>query len=423
MGTDLNTANAVMNSASELENELEFDEARRQFENAANLFVINADEASAKKAIKSSLEIREYQHAVGHNPYTLCDYASKKINNGQFNLAGVVCEQTLELIPEMAEAHHLTSIVAGFSGDLDLSASAAYRALQLAPENTKYVRQLSRVYLTQENQEKAAEIMGQEITLMRKQGELPSIQQREAIDAGVPPICFFAQNKSASEYARDVLLRYTGAHLLYPTLGTFPRDIPIATGFEILSLGGALARLHSDASPLLLKTLENFDIQNFVVLFRDPRQSILSWVRGLSSLPGELFRHHCVYFAPHLPRDFQMMREAQQFQYATQYLYGGLIEWIDGWLQVEKKLQCKGAVTFLCFEDFQQDPKSYFNKISSTYGVPLPKLEVIEREICSQDHSNFRLGQTQEWREVFSKKMQTQLTELMPKKFFERFDW
>jgi tetratricopeptide (TPR) repeat protein len=236
------------------------------------------------------------------------------------------------------------------------------------------------------------------------------------------PVFFVAQHKSASEYIRDLLSDCYDLPIVYPTLNSFPHDIPLDDKFAILSNRRVLTRLHSDCGDRILYHLENGRINRLIVHFRDPRQSLLSWIYQGTNRP-ESFKDHAELFVPKIPTELMGKGFEDWTDWAFKHFYPGMIYWVESWVKNESRLKKTLDLKFTTFEDFISDTPGFLRDFAIFFGLDPTPLDDALRMSNKETHRNFRKGSSTEWRDTFTPSQTEYLWRLIPEQVAERFGW
>jgi len=225
------------------------------------------------------------------------------------------------------------------------------------------------------------------------------------IAKGLPSIAVLTQGKSASIPVANIfnsgfkLPSFAYSLATLAVIDSFARDF---------ARGGACYSTHLEPTTANVRRLKAAGIDKVIVHVRDPRQSLLSMVHHVTRYPDQM---------PELARsNFHECPIDEQIDCMIGF-YFSRINWIQGWLEAESELN----ILFSTFEDFVLDRTAFTRRCLAFYGH--------EDNFSCDDAMNadgdqhFRLGRTDEWREVFPKAKAEFLTSIIPTAILERFGW
>ncbi|MBF0354355.1 MAG: GSCFA domain-containing protein [Alphaproteobacteria bacterium] len=258
-----------------------------------------------------------------------------------------------------------------------------------------------------------------------EKGRLPlSERQLEAIRNKLPSMAFIAQFRSASEYLSGLIAAAYGVQDYYnPTSETYPQEWIIPYLFEPATRGGAICRLHTWPSDHNIDCLRQGGFKSFPVHLRDPRQSTLSWMhfvvtreRDPHLLERHLFRH------PY-PDGFLDSSLEARLEWAIDYYYPDLVDWISAWVEREQELTSDFKITFTTHEEMVADPKKFLHRFVGIFDLPSGPIDRHFERYPADQQKNFRKGSVNEWKEVFNSDQKRRMRERLPASLRERFGW
>lgn len=249
--------------------------------------------------------------------------------------------------------------------------------------------------------------------------------QQSAIERGVPALVFVAMQKSASEYIRSVLLAATDAPLLYPDLGTFPRNFMVPRLTARVARGGCVTRLHLDPSEHNLDVLERAGVRRIAVHLRDPRAATVSFAHHLARIGEQEFQHSRLYHDPVLPLEFRAWPFEMQLAWATANYFPGALEIARAWYEVARAGQraSRLAIHLTTYKTFTRDPRRFFAELFAFFGWHPAKLDEVIASHQKELDRNFRSGRTQEWRETLTLDQQKLLHEQIGNAGLDELGW
>lgn len=247
-------------------------------------------------------------------------------------------------------------------------------------------------------------------------------QQDEAVSRGVPPLLFNALPKSASTHIGRSLQRGLKAPSCSIGLSLFPKEYLVPNWLALFSRGGAVCAQHIDARPENLCTLERYGLTRIVIHVRDPRQAILSWTHYLDGRLGSADVHTLKTLRqPPLPADYSYMSFNDRLDWQIRHYLPNFISWIERWSDTYRNLNSRFCLKIVMFEQFVTDPQTYFREICEFYGIQLSPELMPNAE--HEKGTNFRSGEIDEWRQVFSTEQQNLAESMLSPSLRTAFGW
>jgi hypothetical protein len=247
--------------------------------------------------------------------------------------------------------------------------------------------------------------------------------QLAALERGVPAFVFIAMQKSASEYIRSVLLSATGAPLLYPDLGSHPHNFLIPRAVERVARGGCVTRLHLDASSHNLGVLARAGLTRLAVHLRDPRAATLSFTHHLARIDEQEFDRFRLYHDPPLPSDYRSSSFEAQLAWCLEHYFPAALRIAEGWHELARAGTSSLTLRLTTYEDFTLDPRGFFAGLFCFLGWGLVELESALALHKPELERNFRAGNTQGWRQIFTAEQQAQMREQLARTHLDELGW
>lgn len=196
---------------------------------------------------------------------------------------------------------------------------------------------------------------------------------------------------------------------------TFPEDQIIEDDLKAFACSNSITQGHINASPENIALLKKYRVK-MILHVRDPRQAVLSWAHHLI-----LGKEHILTYSPHaVPRGFYNWTFEQQLDHQLKVYYPQVIQWITDWLKVYQE----GGVNMkvLTYEnDFHYQEELYFEKVLDFFNVPLSSFTLYH--FPKNMRWNFRKGDPNEWREVFTPRQVDQVNALLSDELCTFFNW
>ena len=186
---------------------------------------------------------------------------------------------------------------------------------------------------------------------------------------------------------------------------------------RLFASGGVITQAHLPASEHNLAILNRY-LDKLVVHLRDPRQATLSLVylfrRQQAAGPDQ------IRFLPPLPPDYLSLPLAEQIDWNLRHYYPLLIRWSEGWLDVSEQGRFKGDLLLTRYEDFIADAAGFYQRLLDFYGLQ-PLSDAMVGYTPPPGYLNFRKGEPEEWREVFSPAQRAYAEALLPERLVAFF--
>ncbi|MCG8360631.1 MAG: tetratricopeptide repeat protein [Kiloniellales bacterium] len=336
--------------------------------------------------------------------------------------------QILLSVPHHAESLTMLASIAYQQGD-DVQAEAyldqavkIYRAvLDQMPQNLRVRAPLANLLLARGKLAEAEAAVGElmlPLNPIRATPETFVARRRSGIDRGLPTMVINTVPKSASESIWNQLAEGLGLGQCHLSLGLYPDCCLIPARVHSAAEGGLVVKEHIRATPHNVGQLAQEGLNRLVFHVRDPRQATLSWAHFVHDdvsmrLMGPVWRK-IVPSADTLRADLSGLIDWCIEQYLPL-----LIEFMAGWIELERDSSSPLDLLFLTFEKFRTEPDAYFGEILRFYDID-PKLFASDAQA---DVVHLRKGLLDEWREVFSPDQQARAWSLIPKDMATAFGW
>ena len=237
------------------------------------------------------------------------------------------------------------------------------------------------------------------------------------LERALPPsVLVAALPKSGSTYIRETLtagLQYLQVQL---SIGMFPGDVLCPDKMPAFSAGGCIAKQHIEASPVNLWCIEKFGLRP-IVLVRDPREAIYSWMRHIMATPSVqdkvvLGAHR---YSP--PPEFFDASEAWRIDWLIDHWLPVMCDWISGWMDVRGQV----PISIVQYEELKEDPVALWEKILDHVGIS--KESYAYPDLPKSKAYKYRSGNSNEWRDAFTRDQIERATKGVPAALFEHFGW
>lgn len=162
--------------------------------------------------------------------------------------------------------------------------------------------------------------------------------------------------------------------------------------------------------PENIRRLKEAGLNRVIVQVRDPRQVLLSFI------------HHRQRYHAHYPDKAPDTFSKDVLFTPTEEemgLYYSFIGWIQGWLKAAEELE----IHFSTFEEFVTDREKFIQGYVDFYGHEKHFDHTLAVTENTSVDNHKRLGQTDEWRSIFTQEQQDRLGSLLPQEVREHFGW
>ena len=245
-----------------------------------------------------------------------------------------------------------------------------------------------------------------------------------ATPPNLPSILLVAIPKSGGMFIRTVLAQSLQLQEVGIDSGHFPYGIIMPKPMVEFLKGGQICHNHIDASAANLWYLRHTG-SKLILHLRDPRPALLSWLHHINTAeagarqdPKLLWMHPVIdlgpsYFDLPLAARLQLLIEN----------YGPIfVGWIEAWLKAESAGDLDMLVT--TYEQFLGDRAAFMERILNFCGIPADQYE--DKFAWVWEHRaeyNYRHGDNNEWRTVFTRQQQRDINSMIPSDLAERFGW
>ena len=237
--------------------------------------------------------------------------------------------------------------------------------------------------------------------------------------ARTPGIFLCTLPKSGSVYVQDALARGLGKPILGLGAGGFfpSQAIPM----------GCIQRLHEErgvymihAEPSRHNRIElTARLDRMLIQVRDPRQVLLSWAHFIPEVVRRLDPPQGLHYGT--PPDlFERPFEAQ-LDWHIEHYFGKFVAWIERWLECSRDPDFKTQILFTTTEELSRDPKGFFARVLSFYGINPEIFDMPPPPACGQH--NVRRAQSDEWRTELTAAQLARCAEMLPESLCTRFGW
>ena len=238
-------------------------------------------------------------------------------------------------------------------------------------------------------------------------------------DTLLPSIVLNTLPKSGSVFIATTLAQGLGLEFLAVSQGYFPSDLIEYRKMQELSQRGGITQEHFDASPMNLQILRRIRTR-MILHVRDPRQALLSWVHHMDRLKKEGQADLLWWVCPTPPEEYYDWAFGRKITWNIENYLPLCVRWIEAWLDaIAKSDHLQVLVT--TYEDFAQDGEEFIGRILDFHGISRGRFH--RPTVAKTLATNYRKGEAQEWRNVFSDRQKQRALEALPGMLMDRFHW
>lgn len=180
---------------------------------------------------------------------------------------------------------------------------------------------------------------------------------------------------------------------------------------------GYIFGAHMQASYHNMHVLEASGYDRIIVLLRDPRDALVSWVHHLKNLgPSARNYHSKIYY---IPEDYWDWSLADQFQYQIRSFLPTIINWVEGWLAYYANPERKIDILFVLYDELKRHPMNYIKKMMAFNQIE--NVDYMQMPEVTQGKLHFRRGEHDQWREEFTREDQQLAANLMQDRLIQGF--
>jgi hypothetical protein len=258
--------------------------------------------------------------------------------------------------------------------------------------------------------------------VMDRRRRTAGLAPRDADDS--PAILMVAVPKSASVLIIERLMLALRKPAVAAMGGAFPDFVLCQEGFMRLERLQGIAHTHLAPSRTnLLELSMRFGLDRLLVHLRDPRQVIVSWSHFIPAVIAHVDPVQRIHYD--MPEEFLSWNEPQRLDWLIDHHLPMFIAWIDGWMRAPQHPWFSTRILFTTFEEMKQEPLAFFRRILSFYDVPPDRVPAEDLAVgaAQPGQHNFRRGEIDEWRRVFTPEQAERANALVPRAMLERFGW
>lgn len=247
------------------------------------------------------------------------------------------------------------------------------------------------------------------------------VRKADSRKRGLPSILVSTLPKSGSMYIIATMIYQYRLHPVLTGEHGFPYSPLNNAQMKDFAIGSSIDQGHYMPSVKNLTLLKKYHINKIVVHFRDPRQTLVSWVYYLDKYhqTRNVFETQDI----DIPLDYFEKSFAEKMEIMIKLYYSYFIEFIDKWLIYSKEgIDTWGIeVLFTEFKKMKADPEDFFDDIRRFYGMQPVGFD--HHNSPAAAHSHDRKGELDEWQQVLTAEQIRRTSALITDEMSQRFGW
>jgi len=217
----------------------------------------------------------------------------------------------------------------------------------------------------------------------------------------------------------DLRNEYKFSDAWFPDKAIFPFNAHLSSPYFIPMKNGFVSG-HAPASFENLSFLDHITDKT-VVNFRDPRQSLISWVHYMKYL------QYTGNYAAILEYKIDDNYFTRSFEYQLDWQIDNFfletnINWIKNWLEVKNNNYFNGEILYLNYELLVDNMDNYFSKILNFYNLD-PSIFTMPKKPNFKNKSHLRKGDKNEWKQVLTNEQISKINNYIPESWFKEYKW
>ncbi len=217
----------------------------------------------------------------------------------------------------------------------------------------------------------------------------------------------------------DLRNEYKFSDSWFPNKAIFPFNNHLSSPYFIPMKNGFVSG-HAPASFENLSFLDHLTDKT-VVNFRDPRQSLISWVHYMKYL--QFTGNYAAIFEYKIDDNYF----TRSFEYQIDWQIDNFfletnINWIKNWLEVKNNNYFNGEILYLNYELLVDNMDNYFSKILNFYNLDKSTFKMPKKPNF-KNKSHLRKGDKNEWKQVLTKEQISKVNDCIPDSWFKEYKW
>ena len=288
------------------------------------------------------------------------------------------------------------------------------------PEQPDLFDRLSRTFIAKGDKVNAQKNYNHSLKLQRK-------KLNKTNQTGL--IVFISMPRSGTGFVSNAILNgmklndlrneYKFSDSWFPKKAIFPFNGHLSSPYFIPMKNGFVSG-HAPATFENLSFLDHLTDKT-VVNFRDPRQSIISWVHYMKYL--QYTGNYSAIFEYKIDENYF----TRSFEYQIDWQIDNFfletnINWIKKWLEVKNNNYFNGEILYLNYELLVDNMDNYFSKILKFYNLD-NSIFKLPKKPKFKNQSHLRKGDKNEWKQVLTNRQILKINNFIPESWFNEYKW
>lgn len=192
----------------------------------------------------------------------------------------------------------------------------------------------------------------------------------------------------------------------------------------------AVAQDHIAPTQYNFKVLYCSGLTQFVVLFRDPRDALISWAHHLerNDIANKPWHKWLIVSSGIISEQYYDLSWDNKLNDLINNYYPIMIDWINGWVRLACE-QDRFNIMIKTYEEFITDKPAFIESILKFYGFSLDQNQIVwpsdSRRMSNMINldTHFRKGIVGSYHDELSKDQIQCINDKIDKDLFERFGW
>jgi len=244
-------------------------------------------------------------------------------------------------------------------------------------------------------------------------------RRQRALNLGIPPLLVLPLPKSASASLHAVLMQGLGVAPVRISLQHHLFDVAIPSWIANVVRLPALVGPHLPPTAENLSALSANGVKKITVVLRDPRQAILSRVHHIAKHDSNPDDSEWYSWFGEIPATFASWPLDRQIDFCLRTEYQAFVDWVAGWLEASSRFD----IQFLTYERISGSLVDAGRSVISFHGIDTKLFHPELADLPKSDELHFRLGQTDEWREVFTSRQKEFVNDRLSDDLRQAFGW
>jgi len=323
---------------------------------------------------------------------------------------------------KVAKAYKEKGLFAYASGEADTAIRYLNKSLYLDYRDEEIFCCLGSIYIEKGDNRKARDMCDCALVLNDNCQEAHTL--KNSIPQALPFFILSTLPKSGSAYIQSVLSESLNIDRVKVSQRLFYNNNLVMPELKkAIASHDTFARMHLPATKWNIALLKKAGIDRIVIHVRDPRQALLSFVHWMSieniyemrlwGMSSELIVHS----------DYFLWQLKNRIDYALKEWASYFIKFINDWYQIKKVKPFNGLnVMITQHYEIKEDEEKFFKRILDFNNISADRFNY-KKKIPVKGKLNFRSGEIDEWRRVYTHQQMREINKKIPEYLFEYFGW